>query len=146
MNIKDTLTETLEELDIFEGEEVELSQTNTTNNKLLNWGFRWQKHNELKEVQRMKTEKENYYRCQDLYKRYEDNTEKSERFFSSAELYDMTIIFKMWVIESAMNEIALRKWWQGKSLWQICDSVAENELHYQNDLIVAQQEARDIDG
>jgi|14BtaG_2_1085337.scaffolds.fasta_scaffold13884_4 hypothetical protein len=94
----------------------------------------------------MKTEKENYYRCQDLYKRYEDNTEKSERFFSSAELYDMTIIFKMWVIESAMNEIALRKWWQGKSLWQICDSVAENELHYQNDLIVAQQEARDIDG
>jgi len=90
--------------------------------------------------------KENYYRCQDLYKRYQDNTEKSERFFSSAELCDMTIIFKMWVIESAMKEIEFRKWWKGKSLWQICDILAENETQYQSDLMVAQQQARDIDG
>ena len=54
--MNDTLTEILEELDIFEGEEVELSQTNTTNNKLLYWGFRWQKHNKLKEVSKMSTE------------------------------------------------------------------------------------------
>ncbi len=55
--MNDTLTEILEELDIFEGEEVELSQTNTTKNKLLNWGFRWQKHNKLKEVSKMTDKK-----------------------------------------------------------------------------------------
>ena len=44
----ETLTETLADLDIFEGEEIELSQTNTTNNKLLDWGFRWQKHKQIK--------------------------------------------------------------------------------------------------
>lgn len=49
----ETLSETLADLDIFEGEEIELSQTNTANNKLLYWGFRWQKHNKLKEVSKM---------------------------------------------------------------------------------------------
>tara|TARA_R110000744_G_scaffold369827_1_gene480245 strand:- start:9 stop:290 length:282 start_codon:yes stop_codon:yes gene_type:complete len=86
---------------------------------------------------------------QEAYDNYKANTKEEERFFCSEELFDMSELFDMWVIKSALSQITHPynlTWWQGKSLWYICEVCRQSQEGYNNDQATAQQEARDIDG
>ena len=93
---------------------------------------------------------------QEEYDNYKANTKEEERFFCGDELADMAELFEMWVIKSALSQIThpynltwLGKWWQGKSLWYICEVCRQSQEGYNNDQATAQQQAkqaRDIDG
>ena len=86
---------------------------------------------------------------QELYDNYKTTTKEEDRFFCSEELFDMSELFDMWVIKSALSQITHPynlTWWQGKSLWYICEVCRQSQEGYNNDQATAQQEARDIDG
>ena len=86
---------------------------------------------------------------QEAYDNYKANTKEEERFFCGDELADMAELFEMWVILSAFRQLERSEtytWRGNKSLWNLCSYLCEAEASHQADQVVAQQEARDIDG
>jgi hypothetical protein len=87
--------------------------------------------------------------CEDLYREYISFTNKEDVRFTGWELYTLAEFFGIDTMREAIKEIKRSKGValvKKLSLFGVCVFINEVEADQYTDQVIAQQEARDIDG